>query len=195
MGFIRDDKFGTTFVGEGCWGAPIRANNDNKSWTRASGSFNQVNWICVTPEKIFARTILVDSIGKVTGTIDPTDPFGLPEGLEIWQPETGAVVTITPRSEDGRPELVGAFARVKIIAGEKDFEERTLIQLIPEGMNPEDVHEIRFTLDGSEPTSASPVYSGPFEITETTTIRAALFKMPEAVTEPETLTVTRKESK
>ncbi len=36
--------------------------------------------------------------------------------------------------------------------------------------------QIHYTLDGSEPTENSPLYSGPFELTETTTIRARAFK-------------------
>ena len=42
-GFIRDDKNGTVYVGEGCWGAPLRGADDNKSWTRDSDSFNIVD--------------------------------------------------------------------------------------------------------------------------------------------------------
>ncbi len=96
QGFIRDDKLGTVFIGEGCWGAPLRRNNDDKSWTRASGSFNQVNWICVTPEKMFARSILADSVENASQVKD-SEPFKLPEGLEIWEPENGAEVIIPPR--------------------------------------------------------------------------------------------------
>ena len=33
-GFVRDDEMGTVYIGEGCWGAPIRRNNDDKKWTR-----------------------------------------------------------------------------------------------------------------------------------------------------------------
>ncbi|MED5586877.1 MAG: metallophosphoesterase family protein [Verrucomicrobiota bacterium] len=96
QGFIRDDKAGTVFIGEGCWGAPLRRNNDDKSWTRASGSFNQVNWICVTPEKMFARSILADSVENASQVKD-SEPFTLPEGLKIWEPESGAEVVVRPR--------------------------------------------------------------------------------------------------
>ena len=34
---------------------------------------------------------------------------------------------------------------------------------------------IRYTLDGSDPSEGSPEYSGPFEVTETTTLKAAAF--------------------
>lgn len=39
-GFVREDKKGTVYVGEGCWGAPLRPSDDAKSWTRDHGSFN-----------------------------------------------------------------------------------------------------------------------------------------------------------
>ena len=51
MGFIRDDENGTMYIGEGSWGAAPRANDDDKSWTLISGSFNQVKWIHVLPEE------------------------------------------------------------------------------------------------------------------------------------------------
>ena len=50
LGFIRDDKNGTMFVGEGSWGAAPRENNNDKPWTLVSGSCNQLKWIHVIPE-------------------------------------------------------------------------------------------------------------------------------------------------
>ena len=51
MGFIRNDENGTMYIGEGSWGASPRGNNDDKSWTLASGSFNQIKWIHVFPDE------------------------------------------------------------------------------------------------------------------------------------------------
>ncbi|MEM1123251.1 MAG: fibronectin type III domain-containing protein, partial [Bacteroidota bacterium] len=92
-GFIRDDQFGTIYVGEGCWGAPLRSNNDNKLWTRASGSFNQFKWIFVDREKIEVRTVQIDGVDAI-GSVDPFNIFVPPLGLKIWEPLTGAVITI-----------------------------------------------------------------------------------------------------
>ena len=64
-GFIRDDDYGTVYAGEGCWGAPLRANDDDKSWTRASGSFNQFKWIFVGREGIEMRTIKTDGSDQI----------------------------------------------------------------------------------------------------------------------------------
>ncbi len=51
MNFVRDDKNGTMYIGEGSWGASPRENDDDKSWTITSGSFNQAKWIHVFPEE------------------------------------------------------------------------------------------------------------------------------------------------
>lgn len=92
-GFVRDDANGTVYVGEGCWGAPLRTNNDSKSWTRDSGKFNQFKWIFIDKEKIEVRTIDVNNADEV-GTVSESNIFEAPENLKIWSPSNGAVVTI-----------------------------------------------------------------------------------------------------
>ena len=49
QGFERYDARGTLFIGEGAWGARPRVNDDDKSWTYQSGSFNQFKWMHVRP--------------------------------------------------------------------------------------------------------------------------------------------------
>jgi hypothetical protein len=93
-GFVIDQTNGTVYTGEGCWGAPLRDNNDDKSWTRNSGSFNQFKLIFVEPSKIELRTIVVNNADLV-GEVSNTDPFTLPVNLDVFSPSTGAVVTIT----------------------------------------------------------------------------------------------------
>lgn len=92
-GFVRDNERGTVYVGEGCWGAPIRPANDAKSWTRATGSFNQFKWIWIDNEKIEIRTVKTDNAFSV-GSLNDDNRFSLPKGINIWKPETGSVVTI-----------------------------------------------------------------------------------------------------
>lgn len=99
QGFVRDDVAGTVYVGEGCWGAPLRANNDDKSWTRASGSFNQFHWIFVDQEKIEVRFVKTDGADRVSD-IDPTNIFKAPVGLNIWSPRSGDVIEIAKRDAD-----------------------------------------------------------------------------------------------
>ncbi len=97
-GFIRDDQFGTVYAGEGCWGAPLRRNDDDKSWTRNSGSFNQFKWIFVDRQKIEMRTIQTDGADRVS-EVNPNNIFAPPVGIVIWTPSNGDVVTIWPRGE------------------------------------------------------------------------------------------------
>jgi hypothetical protein len=92
-GFIRDDERGTVYVGEGCWGAPLRRSNDDKSWTRASGSFNQFKWIFIDLDGIEVRTIKVDNAEQVA-SVDANDIFSEPAGLDVWAPRTGSVLRI-----------------------------------------------------------------------------------------------------
>lgn len=49
MGFVRDDANGILHVGEGSWGATPRDDDDKKSWTLDSGSFNQIKLNRVYP--------------------------------------------------------------------------------------------------------------------------------------------------
>jgi hypothetical protein len=92
-GFIRDDLNGTTYIGEGCWGAPLRINNDDKSWTKASGSFNQFNWVFVSRNGVEVRTIKVDNADEVA-SVDPNNRFSIPAGLDLWAPNGEAVLYI-----------------------------------------------------------------------------------------------------
>ena len=92
-GFIRDDEKGTVYVGEGCWGAPLRRNNDDKMWTRNSGSFNQFKWIFVDQDQIEIRTVKTDGADDVS-SVESWDVFTPPAGLELWNPSNGPVVRI-----------------------------------------------------------------------------------------------------
>jgi hypothetical protein len=89
-GFIRDDETGTVYVGEGCWGAPLREADDNKVWTRDSGMFNQFRWVFVDQDKIEMRTIKVDN-GWDVGEVSLNNRFKSPSNLDIWQSTAGSV--------------------------------------------------------------------------------------------------------
>lgn len=110
-GFIRDDLDGTVYVGEGGWGAPLRLNDDDKDWTRDSGSFYQLKWIHVRMREMELRTVRTDNADSV-GTVYDSDPFTPPPNLDLWNPPNGDTVVFPARYEgaadvdgDGVPDL------------------------------------------------------------------------------------------
>ncbi len=118
-GFIRNDDAGTVYVGEGTWGAPLRANDDNKDWTRNSASFNAVHWVHVTADTMGLRTVKVDNVSNV-GTVSDSNPFGIPSNLDIWSPSNGSVIKFLPIP--GAPASSG-FVSSRVSSGKDDAEE------------------------------------------------------------------------
>ncbi|MES2854544.1 MAG: metallophosphoesterase family protein [Bdellovibrionota bacterium] len=92
-GFVRDDIDGTVYIGEGCWGAPLRTNNDLKEWTRDSGRFNNFSWVFVDKSRVEIRTVKVDN-AEAVGEVTDANPFELPSKIDIWAPVNGPVITI-----------------------------------------------------------------------------------------------------
>jgi hypothetical protein len=135
-GFIRDDETGIVFIGEGCWGAPLRQNDDAKSWTRASGSFNQFKWIFVDQEKMEIRTIRTDDAFSVAEVSD-RDIFEPPIGLVIWNPPTGDVVTIYNRNynEPTNPPLADQHQETETQTYADQYAEPSLPEPSPPGPN------------------------------------------------------------
>ncbi len=95
-GFKRDDENGTVYIGEGCWGAPLRDNNDDKEWTRASGSFNQFKWIFLDSETMEIRTVKTDGVEEVE-PLSLNNRFEMPFGVDLWNPDSGEVITLNKR--------------------------------------------------------------------------------------------------
>ena len=76
----------------------------------------------------------------------------------------GVVVTITYEAADN-------YVAVPSITGETYFKENTTVTLTAsEGQ------KVYYTLDGTEPTNASTEYTAPFELTETTTVKAIAYQ-------------------
>ena len=109
QGFIRDDKNGTMFIGEGSWGASPRVNDDDKPWTLRSGQFNQIKWTHVYPESdtkpahIEIRTVITateDEDENITSHVEEVaelseeDVFTIPQNINLFKTEPyGAVIT------------------------------------------------------------------------------------------------------
>jgi len=96
-GFIRDDKNGTVYTGEGAWGAPLRNYDNPRSWTRGGGSFNHLEWIHVSGDKMSHRKVKIDNADSV-GSVTDAQPFSYPAKLDVFTPPNGAVsVLVSPR--------------------------------------------------------------------------------------------------
>ena len=90
-GFEIDKENGTVYLGEGCWGAPLRRNNDDKAWTKRSGSFNQFKWIKLTEKNIEYKTVIIDDYIL---ELDDTnkDRLFLGEEIQTWEKPSSKLV-------------------------------------------------------------------------------------------------------
>lgn len=95
-GFIRNDEKGIVYAGEGCWGAPLRAADDLKSWTRDAEGVNQFNWIFISREKIELRTVLYENESDVA-ELSEENRFEMPKNIRLWGPKAGTLVEIFPQ--------------------------------------------------------------------------------------------------
>jgi hypothetical protein len=95
-GFRRDDARGIVYAGEGTWGAPLRAADDKKSWTRDAEAINQFNWIFVSKEKIELRTVKYENEADVE-SLTEKNRFQMPKNIELYGPVNGTLVETFPR--------------------------------------------------------------------------------------------------
>lgn len=105
-GFSVDTLNGTIYMGEGTWGAPLRLNNDNKSWTAYSGKFNQFKWIYIEKSRMEVKTIKIDfdfNINEVNDTYSNVAPLNLNQ----WQPQEtfDSEFTMIKNSEYAYPSI------------------------------------------------------------------------------------------
>jgi hypothetical protein len=101
-GFELDTISGSVYIGEGCWGAPLRSNDWDKNWTRNSGSFNSFHWLKIGKDTIEIRTVATDNSSSV-GSVTDNDKFTPPSGIDIWNPSNGDVVYILNQKYLERP--------------------------------------------------------------------------------------------
>ena len=104
-GFVVDKENGTTFIGEGSWGAPTRKNDDDKSWTLDSGSFWQFKLITAMPKKLEVRTVKfgsedeeydADKVKELSQKEQDLNPINIPKNLDLWDSKVGEVLRLKP---------------------------------------------------------------------------------------------------
>ncbi|MBT3191298.1 MAG: metallophosphoesterase family protein [Verrucomicrobia bacterium] len=92
-GFVRDDRRGFVFIGEGSWGAPTRPTDDDKPWTMASESFHQYKWIQVHSDEMLIRTVKFGNVDDVEA-LSEENLFDEPTNMVFWEPESGKVLRL-----------------------------------------------------------------------------------------------------
>lgn len=94
-GFVAapDDPNATVYIGEGCWGAPLRPADDAKPWTLDTDSFNGFDWIEVRPKSISIKTVRIEDVARVQ-TVKHLNDYQTPKGLKLWNAKGGALLTI-----------------------------------------------------------------------------------------------------
>ncbi len=94
-GFIEDSLKGTVYIGEGGWGAELRAADDAKDWTISTASIFQFQLLFIDKNKIEIRTVLTDMEAGVTPLSAANDKFTLPAGIALYNvPGMGSVYTV-----------------------------------------------------------------------------------------------------
>lgn len=102
-GFVVDKAKGTTFIGEGSWGAPTRVNDDDKSWTIESGKFWQFKLISAKPDSLEIRTVKFGDeetnynphkVQEITQKQQNQEPLVIPNDLDLWETKIGKVLTL-----------------------------------------------------------------------------------------------------
>ncbi len=142
-GFIVNQTYGSVYVGEGGWGAPLYDNDDDKSWTRNSGLFYQFKLLFIDESKVEIRTIKTNNATEV-GEVSNDDPFTLPENIDVWDPSNGSVVEVFSAPPMNKPDIDFAENTPEVYLNGDDM---TLdIQVINEGNG---IDNVTFYLDGN----------------------------------------------
>lgn len=107
-------------------------------------------------------------------------------GISIQVPESAPSVinSVIVLDIEGDPAIYDA---PEITAAAPIFIDETEVSM----RKNENLSEIRYTLDGAEPSASSLLYAGPVKVTKTTSINAACFKDGSAITGTTSLTVNK----
>ena len=92
-------KEGYHKIGEGCWGAPLRNANDQKSWTLDAGRFNSFDIVDVRKDRLEIKTVNSDESSPLFSLKEGDALFSLPAGLHLWQAKSGETLKIPARQK------------------------------------------------------------------------------------------------
>lgn len=102
-GFVAapNDPQATIYLGEGCWGAPLRRADDAKAWTLDSDAFNGFDWVQVTPTEVNVKTVMLGRKAEraTCEEVKERNDFTTPKGLSLWQAEGGEVLTVKAKKK------------------------------------------------------------------------------------------------
>lgn len=105
-GFVESTQAegGIVYVGEGCWGAPLRDADDMKNWSVAGGRFNQIKWLWIDREQIEIRTVKTDNAEMVAALTDD-NRFSMPENINLWDMDMNQTVLTLNNPNANMPQV------------------------------------------------------------------------------------------
>lgn len=151
--------------------APVRLYASSAITVKCSlGNIAQIEFICDTYKNTYPAD-LQKSIGAeatVSGTKVTVTPTAVSDTYEVKK----LAAQVRLKSVTVTYVAAGAdFVPTPSIGGDDYFVEKTTVS-----MKAAEGAKIYYTLDGTEPTNASTEYTAPFELTETTTVKAIAYE-------------------
>ena len=80
------------YVGEGCWGAPLRTPDVRWTWSEHVGKVDSFKWFTIDQNMMEIRTVAYMNADSIT-TVTNENRFDIPENLNLW-PNNKEVVKI-----------------------------------------------------------------------------------------------------
>jgi len=134
----------------------------NQAQLLASGTDDKALWNVATGTT-FDFTNKYNSEKSINATLRRNDTYG----FACYATGTGGALSLYKRTGSTTPVSVAA----PTISGDTPFDNSTTVTITAE-----EGASIYYTLDGNDPTPSSTLYSAPFTLTETTTVKAIAVK-------------------
>ena len=91
-GFVRNEERGIIYVGEGCWGAPLRTPDVKWTWTQNADKVDSFKWFTIDQNKMEIRTVAYMNADSIKGLTNETR-FDIPKNISLW-PNNESVIEI-----------------------------------------------------------------------------------------------------